>query len=94
MASRREFRDVKCGLGLHTVDYDPFIKSKLPPRYEREGLMWCKFGHVPRRFWGCRDVLSPPETGDCSRKLNFDSDYSQVDRLDVECESVNLGRGK
>ena len=36
--------------GCHTVEYDRFIKSQLASRYSIQGLMLCKFGHVPRRF--------------------------------------------
>ena len=33
--------------GHHTVEHDPFIKSQLASRNWLQGLMWCKFGHVP-----------------------------------------------
>ena len=34
----------------HMVDYAPFIKSQLASRSQLQGLMWSKFGYVPRGF--------------------------------------------
>ena len=31
---------------IHTVEFDPFIKSQLTARNQLQGLMWCKFGQV------------------------------------------------
>ena len=30
----------------HMVEHDPFTKSQLASRNQRQGFVWCKFGHV------------------------------------------------
>ena len=32
----------------HPEEFDPFIKSQLAASKQLCGLVWCKFGHVPR----------------------------------------------
>ena len=45
---------------IHTLGYDPFIKSQLASRNELEGVVWCTFGHVTLNFWGERTRRTPP----------------------------------
>ena len=44
---------------IHTVEYEPFIRSQLASRNSLQGLMWCKFGHVPCGFPRGRTPRSP-----------------------------------
>ena len=44
----------------HTVEYDPSIKSQLALSNQIEGLIWCKFGHVPRGTPRGRKQRTPP----------------------------------
>jgi len=37
----------RINFALRTVEYGPFIKRQVAARNLLEGLVWCKFGHVP-----------------------------------------------
>ena len=59
----------------HTVEHHPLIKSQLASRNQLEGLVWRKFGHVPRGIPGGRNPCTPPSGEEphhyqhmCSRK--------------------------
>ena len=64
--------NASCEIKAHPCPYGgqrPFDQVNLPPRNQYQGLMRCKFGHVPRGFWGSRNMRSPPsDRGRCRAK--------------------------
>ena len=39
---------IRLGFKVHTVENHPFIKSQLASRKYRQGLVWCRYGHVTK----------------------------------------------
>ena len=74
------FRDSRCARSganyeqglVHTVDYDPFIKSQIASHDEREGHMRGKFGHVASKISKQRNPRGPPCGGIKTVRRDYD----------------------